>query len=93
MVKKTLNIENPALQFISKPEEAAEAPAVQQTGKARPPEGYRMNPLYIEKKTRRLQLLIRPSLYEKLKRRAGRDKTTINDALNQILEEMAEDDT
>ena len=59
--KKTFlqDIENPAELFISKP---AEAPAPAQTEEApagKAPEGYHANPLFIENKSKRLQLLTR----------------------------------
>lgn len=86
--KKSFNTDltealNPAMQFISAPaQEAKEQP----TGEA--PEGYYTNPLYIEKKSRRLQLLIKPSLYEKLKQRADTQTGgSVNEAINAILEE------
>jgi len=74
---------NPAMQFISTPAETAQE---QPTGEA--PEGYYTNPLYIEKKSRRLQLLIKPSTYEKLKQRANTQTGgSVNEAVNAILEE------
>ena len=48
---------NPAMQFISIPEEKPDAP----------PPGYKYNPLYVETKSRRLQLLIQPSLFDKVR--------------------------
>lgn len=68
---------NPALQFIS---------ATDQDTIPTPPEGYRLDPRFIEKKTRRLQLLLRPSIYEKLKARADAEGQSVNEFIDHLLE-------
>lgn len=81
---------NPALQFISAPEEAAAGNPEQEQqtpAKPEPPEGYKINPLYIETKSKRLQLLLQPSLYEKVKARAKREGRSVNELIHSILEE------
>ncbi|MBR6955105.1 MAG: hypothetical protein IKH77_08750 [Clostridia bacterium] len=92
---------NPALQFISTPAPqaprreaaqgrtpAAPAPAVPAPRpETAAPEGYRVNPMYIEKKTRRLQLLLRPSVYEAVRARAQGEGVSVNDLINTLLEE------
>ena len=100
MAKKSFVQGNPALQFISKPEETKEEPkkeskpvepvkektepaAVIQTDA---PEGYKVNPYYIEKKTRRLQLLMQPSLHAKVKEAADADGVSVNDFIHKVLE-------
>lgn len=88
------------LSFIGKNEiaqkaETAEATAPAQTeqapaGKApegKAPEGYHANPLYIENKSKRLQLLTKPSTAEKLRAKAQREGRSVNDIVNTILEE------
>ena len=88
---------NPALQFISTPaaqprergREPAPAPVRPQQPVQPAPEGYRVNPMYIEKKSRRLQLLLRPSVYEAVKARALAEGVSVNDLINTILEEAA----
>lgn len=84
MAKKTFRESiNPAMQFISTPtEETTTAPAP-----AKAPEGYKLNPLYVETKSKRLQLLIQPSIYEKLKSKAQREGRSVNDTVNTILQE------
>ena len=87
--KKTFlqDIENPAELFISS---KAEAPAPAQTQEAlagKAPEGYHANPLYIENKSKRLQLLTKPSTAEKLRAKAQREGRSVNDIVNTILEE------
>lgn len=87
MAKKSFK-DNPALQFISNAEDEKAAPttptAPQQTGK--PPEGYKLNPLYVEKRSRRVQLTLQPSLYERVKARAGAAGISVNDYVHTILE-------
>lgn len=87
MAKKTFK-DNPALQFISTAEEETEER--EQTAEAVPakaPEGYHINPLYIENKSKRLQLLVKPSTVEKLRAKAQREGRSVNDIVNTILEE------
>ena len=76
---------NPAMQFITpqeEPEKATETPA--KTTDA--PEGYKVNPLYIETKSRRLQLLVQPSLYERIKEKADAQGQSVNELIHTILE-------
>ena len=51
------------------------------------PEGYKVNPLYIETKSKRLQLLVQPSLLDKLKGKAKAEGRSVNDLVHSILEE------
>lgn len=80
---------NPAMQFISTPtEETATREGTPATTTIAPaPDGYKVNPLYIETKSKRLQLLIQPSLLEKLKGKAKADGRSVNDLVHSILEE------
>lgn len=88
--KKTFkgNIENPAELFISKTPERkpAEADKVQGTP-AKPPEGYKPNYLYIETRSKRLQLLVQPSLLEKIRAKAQSEGRSVNDVVHLILED------
>ena len=78
MVKKSFKDSlNPAMAFISVPvEEETDTP----------PEGYKVNPLYLEKRNKRLQLLIQPSLHAKIKARADREGKSVNELIHSILE-------
>lgn len=92
MAKKTFKESiNPAMSFISQESiDRTEGgiPATAETRKQnKAPEGYKLNPLYIETKSKRLQLLIQPSLHEKLKRKAQAEGTSVNDLVHSILEE------
>lgn len=88
--KPFIDRDNPALNFITtagrteeQAPEASEKPAQRQTA----PEGYKRNPEYIEKKTRRLQLVLQPSLYDKVKARAEESGVSVNEYIHSILEE------
>lgn len=84
MARKTFkdNI-NPAMQFITAPAEETE----QTAASVKAPEGYKLNPLFVETKSKRLQLLIQPSLYDKLKAKAQSEGKSVNDTVNTILQE------
>lgn len=87
MPKKSFK-DNPALQFISAAAEAEpeeREPAQAQTTE-KPPAGYKVNPLYIETKTRRLQLVLQPSLYDRVKAGAKASGLSVNEYVHQILD-------
>lgn len=76
---------NPAMQFISTPtEETTTVEGVASSKDA--PAGYKVNPLYIEKRSKRLQLLVQPSLYDKIKAQADAEGCSVNDFIHRALE-------
>ena len=86
---------SPAMQFISTPAEAeqettASAPAPAQEEQAgtpaTPPPGYKVNPLYVETKSRRLQMLIQPSLHARIQKCAKQERRSVNDMMHLLLE-------
>lgn len=78
---------NPALQFISPQEEPPRAEEQPTHQSAEPiPEGYRINPMYIEKKTRRVQFLLKPSLFDKIKAEAVEKNVSTNEMIHLIIE-------
>jgi len=77
--------DNPALRFISTAKPADNIPEPEQ-GQSVP---MKLNPLYIETKSRRLQLLFQPSLYNKLKAIAQSRGISLNDLIQTTLEEYA----
>lgn len=83
MAKKSFNIENPAEQFISKPIAHTEQ-LVEASEEA--PKGYKLNPKYIEKKDRRLQLLLQPSVYDAIKAKAESKGQSVNNFIHELLE-------
>lgn len=86
---------NPAMSFISQESidrAEGETPNTEETiakvkRPAKAPEGYKLNPLYIETKSERLQLLVQPSLKAKLKEKAKQEGTSVNDLVHSILED------
>ncbi len=89
---------NPTMQFISAPEEAytepqavpekparrRPAPTPSTPRKAAP--ARRAQPLFDEEtKSRRLQLLLTPSLYEAIKERASKERVSVNELVNTLL--------
>lgn len=57
-----------------------------------PPKGYKNNPAFIETKSKRLQLLIQPSLHEKLKEKAQSKDISVNELANIILKQALLED-
>lgn len=84
MPKKTFSQNMPAELFI----DSSPAPAPAESKIAPAPEGYYINPLYIEAKSRRVQLLIKPSVYQKAKEKADAQGISFNELINSLLEEM-----
>lgn len=83
---------NPALQFITNTENSdVQTENIPLTKTPEPKEGYKINPLYIETKTRRLQLILKPSVYEKVKANAVANKLSVNEYIHQILENAVND--
>lgn len=85
MSKKTFksnleDLDNPALQFISTVLNKNQSDNKQD--KNITPEGYKLVP---ESKSKRLQLLIQPSLYKKIKEKALANGTSVNDTIHTIL--------
>lgn len=89
MPKKSFK-DNPALQFISAAEEIEreEQKPIQPKAIEKPPTGYKykINPYYIETKTRRLQLVLQPSLYERVKTKAKESGLSVNEYVHRILD-------
>lgn len=55
------------------------------------PDGYKLNPLFIEKRTKRLQLVLQPSLYDRIKKRAAAEGISLNEYCHRVLEEAVEE--
>ena len=78
MPKKSFNLnENPAIRFISSANDSDTQPNNDST---------KINHIPAESKSRRVQLLIRPSLYDKLKATAERQQLSVNEMINKILD-------
>ena len=87
--------ENPALSFITAPEPKEPTEQVQESVEVAvtaktpntPPAGYKMNPMYVETKSRRLQLVLQPSLYERVKKAAQKESKSVNEYVHHILDQ------
>lgn len=90
---------NPTLQFISQPEPEEEPQTVEE-GKAKregstasstrrkaPPARRALPQFDEETKSRRLQLLLTPSLYETIKDKAVEERLSVNELINSILKD------
>lgn len=93
MAKKKDFTANPAMNFIS-PESIEKVEgkkkATSSKGKKKTPAGYKLNPEYIETKSKRVQLLVQPSVYEAVKAKAKAEGISTNEAINEALREYTE---
>ena len=94
--KKSFKRSEPALAFITGAEEEASRPpkakpAPKSTEKKKEaPEGFKKAPEYIETKSRRVQALIQPSVYEAVKAKASSLGISTNEAINEALRAYTE---
>ncbi len=94
--KKSFIGDNPALQFISTAETETQPPEEktitmpQPTEK--PPAGYKLDPRFVETKSRRLQLVLQPSLYERVRAGAAAAGLSVNEYCHQILDEATREE-
>ncbi len=97
--KKNFKATNPAEAFITKPqEEAVEEPVKEESPATslkadtskKPPQGYKYNPLYVETKSKRVQLLLQPSTQEGLKELAKEKGISFNELANEIFKDYLE---
>jgi len=79
---------NSAMRFIN--QQTKEESSINTPVKETPPKGFKPNRLYIETKSKRLQLLVQPSLHEKLKSCAVADGKSVNELVHSILEEAVQ---
>lgn len=80
MAKKNFK-NNPVMNFISQPDPEPTPPVTSQKA----PEGYKINPAYIETKSKRVQILIQPSVYDSLKAKAKDEGISTNEAINEAI--------
>lgn len=92
MAKRDFKQSNPALAFISTKEEAvlAESKEEKPVAPAKAPEGYKLNPLYVETKSKRVNLLMQPSIVERMKKTAQAKGLSLNEAINEAVKEYLE---
>lgn len=97
MAKKSfVNRDNPALNFISQTSiEAVDgkpAGATVTTGRKKAPEGYKYNPEFIETKSKRIQVLIQPSLHADAKKASAELGISVNDFICRAIQEATYSD-
>ena len=95
--KKTFTKGNVAQQFLEDNEEQQQEQVQEQAQAVQPAQQEEQVELikpfvYVkqqaELKTKRLQLVLKPSLFNKLKAKAQENDTSVNDYINQLLEQM-----
>ena len=84
MTKKTKDFKHPAQAFMTTGENLSQ-PEIHEPAQGVP---MKPNPLYVETKSRRLQLLVKPSLYARLRARATAQDMSLNELINTILEQQ-----
>ena len=90
--KNTFKKDNPALSFMTPVEEEEATVDIEETvvrpvKKNEAPEGYKLNPEYIETKSKRVQLLLQPSTVEAIKSLASKRGLSMNEAINEAIQE------
>lgn len=82
----------PKAKPTSKKATAPKSPKAKATTKdgEKAPEGYKLAPQYIETKSKRVQLLVQPSLYEAVKAKASSLGISTNEAFNEALRQYTE---
>jgi len=100
MSKKSFR-DNPALQFVSRAEKEVSRETVEEkipeTKEAKEikeireiVENFKITPITFEAKSKRFNMLIRPSVYINLKKLAQIQGTSVNDLINKIVENYVE---
>lgn len=100
MAKKSfMTSDNPAMQFISAPVPEAPAPAAADAPKAEPDTAavqsapadiFSISPRSSEHKSKRAQLLMTPSLHEKVAKKAASLNMSFNELVNIVLEKYVQ---
>lgn len=88
--KKDFKGDNPALTFITVPEEQQEDTAETTSTPElpeKPPKGYKLDPRYIETKSKRVQLLMQPSIVATAKKYATTQGLSMNELVALALKE------
>ncbi len=88
MAKKSFK-DNPAMSFISQEsiDKVDKPKGKASRSKRKAPEGHKPNPEYIETKSKRVQILIQPSVHEAVQAKAKAEGISTNEAINEALRE------
>ena len=81
----------PSAEEIAPSAEEIAPQATAQSGTITPPAGYRVDYGVVETKSRRVQLLMQPSLHATLKAKAAASGMSFNDYVHKALERAAEE--
>lgn len=85
---KQKNASNPALDLFSLTATKSKQEPIAKPGKV--PEGYKMNPMYVEIKSKRVQLVFQPSIYKRAKAAADKAGLSLNEYLHRLIDENTE---
>lgn len=67
-------------------------PALKAPTGEKPPKGFKVNPLYVETKSKRLQLVVQPSLYERIKAASDAAGLSVNEFCHRVLDKATEEE-
>jgi len=81
---KTAAGSSPDTPPMRSPQHTPPAPTIPQA-----PKGYKLNPLFVETKTRKIQLSFRPSVYERVKAASVAAGLSFNEYCHRVLERAA----
>ena len=95
MSKKSFADANPAMAFISTAEKSEDFALTQPTkeeleAKESSSVPMKRNPEYIETKSKRVQMLMQPSLYDAIKKEAKDKNISVNEMMHEILKNHVE---
>lgn len=89
--------DNPALAFISQESVEAvdgkeETTSLKVPTGEKPPKGYKPNPLYVETKSKRVQLVLQPSLFARIKAASEAAGLSFNEYCHRVLDEATKEE-
>jgi predicted HicB family RNase H-like nuclease len=79
--------DNPAMRFISTATPPQKATPSQEVLTQESETRLKRNPLYVEVKSKRLQVLLQPSMFKRLKDAATAQGTSMNEIINKALDQ------
>lgn len=98
MASKKFNLQDPAANIIGmpaapeppaeeKPEQEAGdvARAWEEAGRPQPPAGHVLNRAYVETKSRKVQVLMQPSLHARIKAQAAKAGVSVNEMISRLV--------
>lgn len=86
MAKRIIKQDAPVNELLGKLQPEQKTTGKPSAPAEKAPEGYKLNPLYIETKTARLQLVLKPSLAKALKDHCKGAGISVNDYVGSLIE-------